>query len=192
MSILKSEKGVNMEISNNTIKIDFTIGGNVRLINERYNPVRKEDNAIAIEWMIRGEEALKDFFVRIGLRYDNNLGKKLRDRLRSDLKSIYNHAEKISKNSRENSVPFKNKPLKDKDIEVTVKWVRGRWRDYYPSVNVVIPFSECTKRLQKYYWKLTFDEAIEIGYKILYWLSATEISESKGPKTAEGILGKIE
>lgn len=190
MGILRSEKGVNMEIFNNQIKIDFTIGGNIRLINDRYNPVRKEKNAIAIEWMIRGEEALRDFLVRIGLRY-NSLGKILRDRLKSDLKNIKKNAENISKNDRKRLVPFKNKPLKDKDVEVTVKWVKGRWRPSFPSINIVIPLSECTKRGQKYYWSLTFEEAIEIGYSTLYWISASEISESKGLKTAERILGRI-
>jgi hypothetical protein len=120
MGILKSEKGVNMEISNNKIKIDFTIGGNIRLINNRYNLVRKEENVVAIEWMIKGEEALRDFLVRIGLRY-NNLGKILRDRLKADLKSIQRDAENISRNARKHLVPFKSKPLKDKNVEVTVK-----------------------------------------------------------------------
>ena len=58
MAILKSEMGVNMDISNNKIKIDFTIGKNVRLINQRYNLVRKEENAVAIEWMIKRERVL--------------------------------------------------------------------------------------------------------------------------------------
>ena len=58
MAILKSEMGVNMDISNNKIKIDFTIGKNVRLINQRYNLVRKEENAVAIEWVIKRERVL--------------------------------------------------------------------------------------------------------------------------------------
>jgi len=189
MPILKSETGVNMEISNGKIRIDFIIGKNIRLVNENYNPVRNEKNAVAIEWMIKGEEALRDFFVRIGLQY-NDLGKILRERLKSELQNIKKAADDISQDDRTRSVPFKEKPLKGKHIEVTVKWVKGKWRPSFPSVNIVIPLSECVKRGQKYYWDLTFEEAVEIGYKVLYWISASEISESKGFKTAKGILGK--
>ncbi len=62
----------------------------------------------------------------------------------------------------------------------------------FPTINIVIPLSECVKRAQKYTWSLTIEEAIEIGYTTLYWISASEISEGKRLKTAEGILGKIE
>ena len=190
MVILKSERGVNMEISNNLINIDFKIGRNIRLINNKYNPVRKEENAVAIEWMIKGKEALGDFLVRIGLRY-NNLGKILRERLKSDLENIQKDAEKISRNNKQHLVPFKDKPLRDKDIEITVKWVKGKWRASFPSVNIVIPLSECKRRRLKYYWSLTFKQAIEIGYGALYWISASEVSDSKGLKTAEKFFGKI-
>ncbi|MDI6814841.1 MAG: hypothetical protein QMC90_01985 [Dehalococcoidales bacterium] len=56
---LKSENGVEMGISGSKVQLNFTVGKNVRLINEEHNPVRKAENAVAVEWMVRGEEALK-------------------------------------------------------------------------------------------------------------------------------------
>ncbi|TKJ44429.1 hypothetical protein CEE36_01420 [candidate division TA06 bacterium B3_TA06] len=191
MSNLKSEERVDMEMVADEVKISLQVGGNVRLINKKYNMVRKEESAIGIEWMIKGEEALRDFLVRIGLKY-NGLGKILRDRLKDDLKNIEVDAERITMSGKECLVPIKNKPLKDKQIEITIKWVKGKWRKAFPAINIVIPLSEYTKRGQKYEWRLTVEEAIEIGYTTLYWISASEISEGKGLKTAEGILGKIE
>lgn len=84
---LKGENGVEMGISNGEVRFNFALGGNVRLINQDYNPVRKAQNAVTVEWMVRGEEALRDFMGRISLRY-SELGSTLKQRLKNDLNSI--------------------------------------------------------------------------------------------------------
>ena len=188
---LKSENGVEMDIADSEVKVNFVIGGNVRLVNKNYHPVRKVEKAVAVEWMIRGEEALKDFLGRISLRY-NKLGEILKERLKNDLSNIKKAAENISKSNRKQLVPFTDKPLKDKEIIITVKWVKGTWRVSFPTINVVVALKECKRSRKKYQWRLELEEAAEIGYKVLWWITASEISESKGLKTAEGILGKIE
>ena len=188
---LKSENGVEMEIFNSEVRLNFTVGGNVRLINKDHKPVRKVENAIAVEWMIRGEEALKDFLGRISLRY-NKLGKTLKERLKNDLTNIKRSAENISKINKKQRPICKDQPLKDREIIVTVKWVKGRWRPSFPAVNIVIPFKDCRRLGEKYRVSLELEDALEIGYKVLYWITSSEISEGKGLITAEGILGKIE
>jgi len=187
--LLKSEEAVDMNIKNDKIKFELIIGSNIQFINKNYNTVRSFNNAIAVEWMIRAEEALKDFLVRLGLRY-GDLGKIFRKRIKKEKKSINKNAKKLKKLRRQ-LIPFKEKPLKHRNIEIYIKNVKGMYRPNFPTVNIFMPFSECKKARQKYYIILSPKEAIEIGYKILFWLSVTEVSESKGFKTAEDILGKI-
>ncbi|MDI6814842.1 MAG: hypothetical protein QMC90_01990 [Dehalococcoidales bacterium] len=63
-------------------------------------------------------------------------------------------------------------PLEDREIVITFKRVKGRWRKSFPV-------------------SMELEEAVEIGYKMLYWISASDVSEQKGLKTAELIVGKI-
>lgn len=187
--LLKSENGVEMIIDKNIIKIRLEIGGNVRLVNEYYNSIRKIENAKYLEWMIKGKEALNDFLNRISLRYENNLGKELREKLRQDKDKIIEDGKKIREDEKEKQVPIISSSLKERDIDITVKWVAGMWRDYFPSINVVMPLKECKKLRKSYELRLTMEEAIKLGYDILYWISASEIAEQKDWTTAESILG---
>jgi type I restriction enzyme M protein len=185
---LKSEVGVEVDLSDD-VKISLTVGKNVRLINEDYNPVKKEENARAIEWMIKGGEALRDLLSRVALRY-NNLGGILRERLRNNVNRIKDDAKELQNRQRIH-VPFKEKPLKNKNVEVTIKWVKGRWIPKYPSVNIVIPFNECRKTDGKYLWKLSIKEVIELAYRVLYFISVSDTFEGKDLETAQGILGDV-
>ncbi|MBA7608407.1 hypothetical protein ES703_15584 [subsurface metagenome] len=186
-----------MKISNDQVTFDLLIGGNVQfLIADNYNNVRAPEGAKSIEWMIAGEEALKDILVRIDLRR-GDLGPKLNKRLVSERDSLQEKAHEISEivSRKEKRLIIKDALHGGKGVNITVKTVQGKWRACYPTVNIVIPLANCRKRRTqkglKYYFKLPVETAIELAYKVLYWITATEISESKGPKTAETILGKI-
>lgn len=188
---LKGENGVELEVHDHSVTLNFTVGQNIRLINEKYNSVKKLESAVAVEWMVRGEEALRDYLGRLSLRHEN-LGETLKRRLKEDLNSIKTIANNISTTDDEKGVIQEDKLFENKKIMITVKRVKGRWRKSFPAVNVVFPLTDCKQVGEKYQVKLDFQEAVEIGYKILFWITCSDLSENKGFETAELILGKIE
>lgn len=188
---LKSENGVELEVYDHSVTLNFTVGQNIRLVNEKYNSVKKLESAVAVEWMVRGEEALRDYLGRLSLRHEN-LGETLKRRLKEDLNSIKTIANNISTTDDEKGVIQEDKLFENKEIMITVKRVKGRWRKSFPAVNVVFPLKNCKQVGEKYQVKLDFQEAVEIGYKILFWITCSDLSENKGFETAELILGKIE
>jgi len=195
MMRLNGERGVAMEISSNNVTFDLPMGGNVQFLSDDcYNTVRGVKGAKFIEWMIAGEEALKDILVRINLRR-GDLGPRLKKRLISEWDALQKNANKISKIvSKEENTLIEKDSVKE-GVSVTVKTVEGKYRKCYPTVNILIPLDKCrrsrTQKFLKYNFKLPVNDAIELAYKVLYWITVTEISESKGPKVAETILGEI-
>jgi len=194
---LKGEQMVEMGILNGEVTFDLSIGKNVQFLKaDNYTTTRASKNATSIEWMIAGGEALKDILVRIDLKR-GYLGQDLKKRLVSEWASIQEKASEISNIVSRGEKKLINTDIlhKGKDICITVKTVKGKYRPCYPTVNIVIPLNLCKeKKIQKglkYYVKLSVDTAIELAYKVLYWITATEISESKRAKTAEMILGKL-
>lgn len=195
---LKGERRVEMEISNDQVTFDFLIGGNVKFLEaDDYHTLRAPELAKSIEWMIAGGEALKDILVRIDLRR-GDLGPRLKERLVSERNTLRQKASEISEivSKEEKKLIIKDTPHGGKGVSITVKTVEGKWRKCYPTVNIVIPLDNCRKRRTqrglKYYFKLPAEVAVELAYKVLYWITVTEFSESKRPKTAEMILGKID
>lgn len=194
---LKGERRVDMKISNEKVTFDLSIGENVQFLRDDcYNTVRSAESAKFIEWMIAGGEALKDILLRIDLRR-GDLGPRLKERLISEWDTIQEKAEKISRivSKGEKELLEKDDLSVDEDVSVTVKTVSGKWRKCYPTVNIVIPLDKCrqsrTQKALKYSFRMSVDAAIELAYKVLYWITVADISVSKGPETAEMILGKI-
>lgn len=82
--------------------------------------------------------------------------------------------------------------MKDREILVTVKLVKGQWRKSLPTINVVFPLVDCKELRGKYQVSLKLQDAIEIGYRVLYWITICDISEEKGLKTAGVFLAKFD
>jgi hypothetical protein len=141
--------------------------------------------------MIKGSEALQDFLSRIALRYDKHLGNELRQKISEDKEKIISEGKKILNSERNNKIEVKFVSIADKEIQITIKWVKGMWRDFFPAMNIVFPIKNCRVFGKTHHIYLTLEEAKTLGYDILFWISASEIADKKDWTTAEKVLGKL-
>jgi hypothetical protein len=189
---LRNEE-IDLEIKGEIATLSLNAQSNVRLVNESYNMVKKADSAEYLEWMIRGDESLKDLLFRLGLRADN-LGKKFKEWLSADMPEIKGISQELSKDPPKRNKIFRVDEELPKHTKITVKWIKGGYGDHmFPAINIVIPLSECRHtRGENYIWKLSMDDLIKIGYKTLYWISVSDIFKRGKLDVAPSILGKID
>jgi hypothetical protein len=182
---VKLEEKASLQVMNGEVLISFKVNGNIRLVNQKYNKVPvNSKNAVAIEWQIRGEEAIRVFLAQLAPRFSGNLFEELKNKLRLEITKLKQEAE-ILKNSGE-KIQVVNRI---NQVEIVIKR-GGRYQKHYPTVNIVIPISECKYGGKKYRWSLTFDKTIELVYKAIFWISVSELSVSKGLDTIGVIFGK--
>lgn len=187
------EERASLRVLNSEVLVSLKVNKNIPLVNQNYNRVRKPESAVAIEWQIKGEEVIRVFLAQLAPRFPNNLYKVLKDRLKSEVVSLGEKTEMIKNADRGIKVPIEDRinVVKDeeKDVKITIKW-GGKYRVHYPTVNIVIPLTECKHMVKRYQWHLKFNEAIEVVYKAIFWISASELSESKGLNMVRVVFGK--
>jgi len=184
---------IGLEIEDETATFTLNTGSNVRLVNESYNMVKKPESAVYLEWMIRGDESLKDLLFRLGLRADN-LGKKFKEKLKEDMPAIRGLAKELSQDTPKDRKIFREDEDLPQETKITLKWIKGGYGTHtFPAINIVIPVSKCRKvRGDNYVWKLSMIDLTKIGYKTLYWISVSDIYKKGKLDVAPSILGKMD